>query len=224
MRAVALLLLTSIIVLCVACSTHVRRPLTGGPVSTQETYLLHVDKLLNAQERAIVIDSFKEWERDTLGVVRFMIAEDGWNSDTDRMSFTGDECTHDVFVISMTSNDKPVQELEKRKGKELRDPVTLLGFTRSICEERFVVLVMDRLYDKALLRNVAVHEAGHLVGLDHIPVPNESVMFPSMDKATPRPTELDLKQFCMLYRCDWRQMVMAGGVSVGQASNSPNIP
>lgn len=61
-----------------------------------------------------------------------------------------------------------------------------------------------------VLRVVAIHEAGHLIGLDHVPVPGESVMFPSIDHGATCPTRFDMKQLCLRYGCDWRDMKYCG--------------
>jgi hypothetical protein len=199
------LLATILLVACSGPKPAAKEP--PKPVVATSVYNLHVDEVFSPAERAVVIDSFAEWERDTHGVVKFTLSHGKFNSDRDEMLWKKEACTSEVFVVHVTSTDKSVKDLEARKAKEHGRPFTVLGFTRSTCEERFVALVMDRLANPALLRNVGVHEAGHLVGLDHIPVPGESVMFPSMDKAAKRPTSLDMKQLCMLHKCDWRDTV-----------------
>jgi hypothetical protein len=171
-------------------------------------FTLHVDSRFSPAEREVVIDSFSEWERDTRGVVRFVVSPTKWNSSTDEAEYSVDDedgCTVDVYVASITGNHKSVRDFERREGKK----GNTLGYTVHQCDTKFVAFVMDRINsykDPQLLRNVGVHEAGHLVGLAHIPVPNESIMFPSMDHAAKCPTKLDMKQFCLLYGCDWHDM------------------
>ena len=185
------------------------KPVSPAKVEAPDptSYLLHVDDRFNPADRALVVDAFMEWERDTRGVVKFNVSKRKWDSSKQAIPEPNVKCTYEVYVVHRSSKDNSVTSLEAKKEKELGRPFTVLGYAQSGCERREVALVMDRLANPVLLRNVAVHEAGHLVGLDHIPVPNESVMFPSMDKASLCPTALDMKQFCMLHKCDWHEMV-----------------
>lgn len=193
-----------------ACFTRQKPPAAVEVKAAPETttsYLLHVDDRFKPADRAIVVDAFAEWERDTRGVVKFQVSKRKWNSKKNEIPDPIVKCTYEVYVVQRASTDAPVVELEKKKSKEHGRPFIVLGYAQSDCQKREVTLVMDRLANPVLLRNVAVHEAGHLIGLDHIPVPKESVMFPSMNKASKCPTILDMKQFCMLHSCDWREMV-----------------
>jgi len=171
-------------------------------------FTLHVDERFTAAQRDVVVDSFMEWERDTHGVVRFVVSPTKWNSTTDEAEYSVDDdngCTVDVYVASIDSKHKSVRDFEKRNNNK----GNTLGYTVHQCDAKFVAFVMDRIVafkEPQLLRNVGVHEAGHLVGLAHIPVPEESIMFPSMDHAAKCPTKLDMKQFCLLYGCDWHEM------------------
>jgi len=203
-RLACVLVLFAMGILALGCSASTKVVKNVTPPVKSKMYVLHVDELFSPVERAIVIDTFMEWERDTRGVVSFGLDSVPFNSDRDEMERSTEKCTSDVYVVHMKSTDKPVRQVEKEKG------YSVLGFTLSNCKQRFIVLVMDRLTDPTKLRNVGVHEAGHLVGLDHIPVPKESIMFPSMDLAATCITKLDMKQFCLLHKCDWRQMVTCG--------------
>lgn len=171
------------------------------------TFTLILDKGFGGPERDILLDSFKQWERDTHGTVKFTLAKHTYDADLEEIPELKDGCTYDVYVIRVPGIAAEVRKLDAREGAKT------LGFTRSTCKQRIVVMITDRLKDSKTFRQVAVHEAGHLVGLDHIPVPNESVMFPSVDKALNCPATLDMKQLCMLYECDWRDMVVCDSSS-----------
>jgi len=202
-----IIVLFALVVLTASCAA---KPIVAKvvPLDKATTFILHVDDLFSPADRPIVIDSFVEWERDTHGLIRFVVSKRKWNSNTQEVPEAASNCTHEVYVMHVTSKDKSVKALEKVKGKETGRPFTVLGYTHSSCDGRLVAFVMDRLTNPVLLRNVGVHEAGHLIGLDHIPVPNESVMFPAMNMASKCPTVLDMKQLCMMYGCDWRDMIM----------------
>ncbi len=200
-RLACVLVLFAMGILALGCSPSTKVVKNVTPPAKTTQYILHVDELFSPVDRAIVIDSFMEWERDTHGVVSFALDSVPFNSDRDEMEPTVVKCTADVYVVHANAKDKIVKQVEKEKG------YSVLGFTMSNCKNRFIVFVMDRLGNPTALRNVGVHEAGHLIGLDHIPVPKESIMFPSMDLAAKCITKLDMKQFCMLHKCDWRQMI-----------------
>lgn len=193
--------------LLASCSLVQMRPKEIKAIHVDK-FTLHVDDRFTQAERAVVIDTFAEWERDTHGVVRFVVSPTKWDSSKDEAEYSVDDengCTVDVFVASITSKHKSIRDFERREGSK----GNTLGYTIHQCDVKFVAFVMDRINsykDTQLLRNVGVHEAGHLVGLAHIPVPEESIMFPSMDHAAKCPTELDMKQFCLLHGCDWHDM------------------
>ncbi len=163
-------------------------------------FTLHIDKKFSPAERDLLVGAFKDWERVTHGTVRFAVSTP-FDSDLEEPPTSFEkECTYDAYVTKVHSSAKEVKKLDRREKAKV------LGYTTSWCKQRVVAMVFDRLQDQKLYRQVAVHEAGHLVGLDHIPVPKESVMFPTVDKATGCATDLDMKQFCMLYACDWKEM------------------
>lgn len=202
-RVLALLAVLSFVTSCAAVNAPAVKKQAKAPHVKSTTYVLHVDDGFKPEDRAIIIDAFKEWERVTNGVVRFDVSSEPWNSDTGYVEEPEDgKCTYVAYVYKTTSKGAVVRRIEN--GEE---GVHVLGYTSSSCEGRRVAFVMDRLSGKSkTLRSVAIHEAGHLVGLDHIPVPKESIMFPSMNKAASCITELDAKQFCMIHDCDWRDV------------------
>ncbi len=200
--------LGTLLCLLVSCSFVQAKP-TEIKVDHIDKYTLHLDTHFTQKERDAIIDTFLEWERDTHGVVRFIVSPQNWNSatqDIDSLTDKTNECTMDVYVASLSSKHESVIEFEKEGKKG-----NTLGYTVHLCEIKYVAFVMDRIKIKegkipGLLQSVGVHEAGHLIGLAHIPVPKESIMFPSVDYAAKCPTELDMKQFCLLHGCNWHDM------------------
>ncbi len=196
---IIMLCVTMLSIVACGASANIKAKVSKKNVNNT-TFNVILENGFDGHERELIIDSFKEWERDTNGVVKFTVANRKFDSSVDDIPEVEDGCTHDVYVLRVTSDSSIVKKLDKR------DKAKVLGFTSSTCERRLVALVTDRLKNVKMFRQVTFHEAGHLIGLDHIPVPNESTMFPSVDKATVCATQLDMKQLCMLYECDWRDM------------------
>lgn len=199
--------LISLFLMCTMLTSCVKQPEHRVKIKVSEaktsvtTFTLHVDSNFDEIQKKIVVDSFKEWEKVSVGVVRFEVSSVPWNSAEDPVvQDVEEECTYDAYVSKILSKeDKTLKRLESGGGR-------VLGYTVSNCEERSVVLVMDRLKNASTFANVVVHEAGHLVGLAHIPVQNHSVMYPYIDKATSCITALDAMQLCDIYECDWKQL------------------
>jgi hypothetical protein len=189
------------VVLLTACSAQKPRAAVPKKNVNNPTYTLILDKSFGGPEREIIVDEFGRWERDTNETVKFKVANYTFDPSLEEIPEVGKgECTYDTYIYRVNALNEDVRKLDARENGKT------LGFTRSSCTTRVVALITERLSNAKLFRQVVFHEAGHLVGLDHIPVPKESVMFPSVDKASPCATALDMKQFCMLYECDWKAM------------------
>lgn len=181
-----------------ACSTKPQAKTPKKNVNNP-TFTLILDKSFGGPEREIIVDEFRRWQRDTGETVKFKVADYSFDPSLEEVpEVAKGECTYDTYVYRASVMDPTVRKLDAREGGKT------LGFTSSTCTQRVVALITERLGNSKIFRQVVFHEAGHLVGLDHIPVPKESVMFPSVDKASPCATALDMKQFCMLYECDWQ--------------------
>lgn len=172
-------------------------------------FILHVDEQFTKVDRDIVVDSFIQWQHDTHGVVRFVVSPTKWNSIVDDLDYyvnDEDGCTLDVYVASINSSNNSIKELEKGGSSG-----NTLGFTQRQCEKKIVAFVMDRIHNQKsqlqLLKSVGIHEAGHLIGLAHIPVPEESIMYPSADHSATCPTRLDMSQLCLKYGCNYHDMI-----------------
>lgn len=191
----------AVMLLVVACGTSANvKPKAPKKNVNNPTFNIIIDKNFGGAEGELIFESFQQWEKDTGGTVKFTVAKYRFDPTLEEVPEVEQGCTYDVFVLRATSDTPVVKKLDKRERAKV------LGYTHSTCEQRFVALVTDRLKNAKMFRQVAFHEAGHLIGLDHIPVPNESIMFPSIDKATACATSLDMKQLCMLYDCNWKDM------------------
>jgi hypothetical protein len=199
-RRVVAILATAVTIM--ACGSQTVTQLrTEKKMVNNPTFILHIDREFSGPEHGLIVEGFKNWEQVTNGIVRFVIAKHQYDAKMDVIpNVSKGECTYDVYVTRAHSTANEVKMLDKYEG------ISVLGFTSSNCASRTVALVYDRLTSTNLFKQVAFHEAGHTIGLDHIPVPKESAMFPSVDKATTCATLLDMKQLCMLYDCDFRKM------------------
>ena len=186
----------------VSCSASppVKHPTKAARSHDRRHFVLHVDDRFGRYYKDVP-EQFGVWEKTTDGIVSFETSKVTWRSGQKMYFSENDEgCTDDVFVISVSGEDLAIKQIEK----ELTTG-NVLGYTQKTCFDKRVYIVADRM-DETIAKKVMTHEAGHLIGLDHIPVPYESVMFPSVDMSADGPTELDMKEFCMIYGCDWREM------------------
>ncbi len=171
------------------------------PIIKTTTFLLHLDKKFVEVDQILILDEFKKWESASNGIVNFRIVDKRWDADNEELKTKSSEenCIEDVYIKHVTRKDKIVKSLDNEAKKKKH---IVLGFTLSTCETRIIGFVMSRLEQKDKFRKVALHEIGHLVGLDHMPIPKETIMFPSIDECTDCITELDAKQFCAIWKCD----------------------
>lgn len=201
LRHLCRVVLALAVVLLVACSAEKPRPVVPKKNVNNPTYTLILDKSFGGPEREIIADESSRWQRDTSEIVKFKMADYTFDSTLEEIpEVEKGKCTYDTYVFRVSAMHEDVRKLDVRESGKT------LGFTRSSCTTRVIALVTERLGNAKIFRQVVFHELGHLIGLDHIPVPQESVMFPSVDKASACATALDMKQFCMLYECDWKAM------------------
>lgn len=201
---VVVCLLIAMIVSCSIGTTPTRVPLH---VDRPQTYILHIDGRFTPQQRTIIFNAFVEWQTTMRNYVTFELAEPTWSPNEKEMTFrlnSHNECTNDVFIIKIKSDHPSIHMMEHSGIQQVGNT---LGYTSRTCEAKFVALVVDRISSTTMFRNVILHEVGHLCGLDHLGIPNESIMYPSQDKSTRCITSLDAKYFCDLYGCDWRNML-----------------
>lgn len=198
----------SFFVFCVFCSLMFLLGCGRPPEHIIKTnrvshYVLHVDRAFKAEDRKIILASFVEWQSKTNGIVTFEVSEKSWVHGKDDLIYNSSPtgCTNDVYVASVGENDEYIRQLDKKTGVG-----NTLAYTSSTCDSKFVGLMLQRITGSADLRSTALHEAGHLIGLDHIPVPDSSIMYPARTKTASCITQLDMKQFCEMYGCNWRDM------------------
>jgi hypothetical protein len=163
--------------------------------------VVHIDKKFSGIERDKIREGLREWERATNGIVKFVIKND-WNSEDEIELPVPDEngtvkCTRDMYIVRALSTDAVV------KGIEEEIESTIAGYANPTCRLKFVLIVADKIDNAEKYLAVTIHEMGHMLGLQHMAIPNETSMFPGLPKSTACVTELDLKQFCAIgWKCD----------------------
>ncbi len=130
------------------------------------------------EEKAYILHGFNVWERETNCKVSFV------------------EATNAQIQIVKATNDEVVQFDIKHKERVIglaelnKDPKIYFAFQRVSSFEE--------------LELVAAHEAGHHLGMLHVPQEQTAVMNPSINKALvgyDHLTQYDLDQFDNYWRC-----------------------
>jgi hypothetical protein len=158
---------------------------------------VYVDDNFNFFQKVAIIKGLDEWDRATNGMVTFHTVNERWTSDQNfhdvgQPDENGDiTCSHSLHVINVTSEQQYVADIEE----QLSQPI--YGFTQSKCAYKFVLIVTDRANNNDIIKQTMTHEMGHVLALDHTPVPYRSIMFPGDGYAARCVTDLDIYQLCM---------------------------
>jgi hypothetical protein len=141
-------------------------------------------------DRHAIIEGMNMWEYSTRGAFHWQLV---------------DEIPEDDMV-TLRAEFILVTSLEKRVNK-YDEGSTLLGLAIiNNLQPTQLWLVIDRLHTQADVKLVAAHEFGHALGIGHVS-DALNVMSPHYRTATTCLTDEDMRAFCELYGCDYRQMV-----------------
>lgn len=119
-----------------------------------------------------------------------------WNDLGETQFYQADQGVCDIVVISVRGAEAD------RLAKRIHDPA-LLGYADF--HHHSIYLFMDRIYDRTDLTNIAAHEFGHYLGLDHIPMSRFAIMNPHNRYFGFQQTHLfraDVEQYCAIWRCN----------------------
>lgn len=196
-------------VLFLGCCTRANQPATPLPPETfapeTVTLTVHIDKSMTQEQKDSVRSAIQEWQIAVRSIVTSNIVED-WSNEEEMIGPTieNDEmiCTRDVYVAGLKNSHSLVQIIDEKVDTKTGQ---VLGYTNSKCGSKWIALFVDR-SEKQKFRTVMLHEFGHLIGMQHLPIVG-TIMYPSVDKGTNCITQIDLAQFCSMWKCRPEQMI-----------------
>lgn len=201
-RLISLILCTVLASACGSSMKHAKAP--TEPIVVPTVFDIVIDSRFSGPEVALIGKSLREWEESSGGVIKFEVrakkVDINQEISVEDVKHDEDGCSNLTVIVRGTSQDPFVRKIEKAIHSKIG------GYTDKHCEMSAVIIVSDRMDNATEFKEVMTHEIGHLIGLMHIPVPEESVMFPGMDHSTPCITQLDLKELCMIYECDAKKL------------------
>lgn len=135
------------------------------------------DPAFSEAEKVAIMEGFNLWHRDT-GMVSFEEKPNG-----------------NIFIKKATEEEQIYWD--KKIGS------SLVGLSDK--DKHTMYLMTGKIKTLSYLRLVAAHEAGHFLGLEHVPQQQTAVMNPSVNKnliENPYLTRYDLNIFCDYWDCD----------------------
>lgn len=173
------------------------------------TARIFIDDKFSPIERSLVEEGLSEWERATNGAIRFIVMDrEEWNSDQPVLNIPQPDpethftiCSKDIYIIRAFSKDALVKSIEDEiKESSGKAEFNLAGFANPSCKMKFFLIVADTIGSADHFVAVTIHEMGHLLGMQHLQIADETAMFPSLDHGTSCLTALDMGQFSKIWK------------------------
>lgn len=148
-------------------------------------------------EKGLIESALNEWSYSTKNLIHFIVL---YNKD--------------IFDIDMTENNiilpimmRPVDEdnIFVQFVDIIIDGEILGFYDKTAAPVPNILIVRNRIYDDAEYKTVVMHEIGHSLGLAHLE-DKYNLMYPSSKFGSDCITDLDLKSFCQVYKCDYLKM------------------
>lgn len=118
-----------------------------------------------------------------------------WNQFGENRFYLSSDGLCDVLIAPATG------KVAKRLEQELKDPY-VLGYADF--PHNTIYLFMDKVYGETDLMNLVSHEAGHFIGLQHIPMKRFAIMNPYRryyGYIHPHLFRADIEEYCRIWNC-----------------------
>ena len=171
--------------------THVYAP---RPSKTHIIETIILDPQLTNEEINAIRDATSEWEKATNKLWQFDLTFDHYSE-----PFVDDRAIYlKTQIVPVNSDNEVINFVDiliqgqaigfyDEKNWSHTDPVSIL-------------MVRDRIDSQYKYKVVVEHEIAHSIGFEHI-IDTHSLEYPGYDKSSRCVSQLDLKQFCLLYKC-----------------------
>jgi len=157
---------------------------------------VYYDQSLSEPSAELLEAAMDAWTEATGGAVVWRVK--GHQARPD-VPFIGD-CGETVRVSEALSTD-PIAIAIALKSRD-PDPGVPVAWTLWGCRVTSVIFFTDKFDDKSNFYKVALHELGHVIGLDHDKSDELTVMHHLVEEQASCITERDLKQFCNRVGCE----------------------
>lgn len=155
---------------------------------------VYIDPKFSGIEKKILQGSFEEWTNKTGGYFQWKYQDwpKDYQAETFSSSYLSKDCSKHLFVVRGISSDAMVTNAEARLGQGL------WGYAhRTGLDLEYILLVADKIESYNNYRLVALHEIGHILGLDHN---KELSIMNSSEIATANGiTQFDLEELWKIY-------------------------
>lgn len=151
--------------------------------------ILYLDRDFTESEKIHIIEAALEWMRSTNHLVEYDI----------KVLPCKNIIPNESIIIAKFSEDNPAII-----SMDILSRDTILGYYNDYGFIPYIALVSSRLNHKKYHTSVILHELGHSLGLNHNKDSDgeNTLMYPSVDKGSNHITQIDLINFCLLYKCD----------------------
>lgn len=149
-------------------------------ISPTRGYNVCIKSGFSDEQRQSIVLAYTEWARATSGTVSFT-------------KTNSPDYSQSVVII------KPVTQADLLKVYHK----VLIGRNNYRGSDNFMYIAVDQ--SKAEFHQTALHEFGHVLGLDHdeeVSHHGKTVMTPSTNDASPALTCLDIQAFCTVWKCN----------------------
>lgn len=151
-------------------------------------YKVYVDGNFADNEQTLIQQAVTKWETSTDSFIKF-----SYTKQWDRQD--------DLITISPSTYPALTTLVDEKQGDKIVDGV--LGLT-TYEGQSSVIMIAEELRNQVTFREVAEHELGHALGLQH--TGKNTVMYHSVDGAAKEVVCADVEQLCDIWDCNPYQM------------------